>query len=168
MSCVVRRVVCAVAVVITLSNLAVAQSIQGSSLTLDRTRLPIAQPTCKPITEPDVRNTQPPPGFQVIPPQGTPNVVIILIDDLGFGATSTFGGPIPIPALDQLARGGLRYNNFHTTALCSPTRVPLKSGRNHHTANAGSIMETATAYPGNTVAIPNSVAPLAEMLRLAL
>ena len=89
-----------------------------------------------------------------------------LIDDLGFGATSTFGGPIPTPTLDKLARSGLRYNNFHTTALCSPTRVALKCGRNHHTANAGSIMETSTAYPGNTGAIPNRVAPLAEMLRL--
>ena len=98
--------------------------------------------------------------------QGAPNVVIVLIDDIGFGGPSTFGGPIRTPTMDQLAAGGLRFNNFHTTALCSPTRVALKSGRNHHTANAGSIMETATALPGNTGQIPNSVAPLAEMLRL--
>jgi Sulfatase len=68
--------------------------------------------------------------------------------------------------MDQLAQGGLRFNNFHTTALCSPTRIALKSGPNHHTANAGSIMESSTAYPGNTGQIPNSVAPLTEMLRL--
>ena len=92
--------------------------------------------------------------------------MIVLIDDIGFGGPSTFGGPIRTPTMDQLAQGGLRFNNFHTTALCSPTRVALKSGRNHHTANAGSIMETATAFPGNTGQIPNSVAPLAEMLRL--
>ena len=133
---------------------------------LDRTILPIPEPTYPAYTELDVRRTEPPPRFQVTAPAGAPNVVIILIDDLGFGATTTFGGPIPTPAFDRLAASGLRYNNFHTTALCSPTRVALKCGRNHHTANAGSIMETSTAYPGNTGAIPNRVAPLAEMLRL--
>ena len=133
---------------------------------IDRTILPIAEPVYPVVTELDVRNTQPPPRFEVTAPKGAPNVIIILIDDLGFGATSTFGGPIPTPAFDMLAKGGVRYNNFHTTALCSPTRVALKSGRNHHTANAGSIMESSTAYPGNTGKIPNSVAPLAEMLRL--
>lgn len=133
---------------------------------LDRTILPIPEPKPPTYTELDVRDTEPPPRFEVTAPQNAPNVIIILIDDLGFGATSTFGGPIPTPTLDKLAQSGLRYNNFHTTALCSPTRVALKCGRNHHTANAGSIMETSTAYPGNTGAIPNNVAPLAEMLRL--
>jgi len=89
-----------------------------------------------------------------------------LIDDIGFGGPSTFGGPIQTPTLDGLADAGLTYNNFHTTALCSPTRMALKTGRNHHTGNTGSIMETATAYPGNTGQVPNSVAPLAEILRL--
>ena len=143
-----------------------AQSGQAAHDGFDRTILPISQPDPPHSTVLDVRNTQPPPRFEVTAPQGAPNVLIILIDDLGFGATSTFGGPIPTPTLDQLAQGGLRYNNFHTTALCSPTRVALKSGRNHHTANTGSIMETSTAYPGNTGRIPNRVAPLAEMLRL--
>jgi arylsulfatase A-like enzyme len=133
---------------------------------LDRTILPIPEPAYPPQTALDVRDTEPPPRFQVTAPEGAPNVVIILIDDLGFGAPTTFGGPISTPTLDRLAESGLRFNNFHTTALCSPTRVALKSGRNHHTANAGSIMETSTAYPGNTGAIPNRVAPLAEMLRL--
>jgi len=137
-----------------------------ASGSLDRTVLPIAEPEPPTYTELDVRDIEPPARFEVKAPAGAPNVVIILIDDLGFGATSTFGGPIPTPTLDRLAKAGLRYNNFHTTALCSPTRVALKSGRNHHTANAGSIMETSTAYPGNTGAIPNRVAPLAEMLRL--
>jgi arylsulfatase len=133
---------------------------------LDRTVLPIAEPKPPRYTELDVRKTQPPPRFEVKAPAGAPNVIIVLIDDIGFGGPTTFGGPIPTPAFDKLAAGGLRYNNFHTTALCSPTRVALKCGRNHHTANAGSIMESSTAYPGNTGKIPNSVAPLAEMVRL--
>ncbi len=152
----------AAAIFVALTRIAAAQSAPA----LDRTVLPIADPIPPTYTEMDVRNTQPPPRFEVKAPEGAPNVIIVLIDDLGFGATTTFGGPISTPTLDQLAQEGLRYNNFHTTALCSPTRVALKSGRNHHTNNTGSIMETATAYPGNTGAIPNRVAPLAEMLRL--
>ena len=133
---------------------------------LDRTILPIQEPTRPRSKELDARNVEAPPLFQVKAPKGAPNVVIVLIDDIGFGGPSAFGGPLQTPTLDRLAANGLRYNNFHTTALCSPTRVALKCGRNHHTANAGSIMETATAFPGNTGQIPNSVAPLAEMLRL--
>jgi len=133
---------------------------------LNREVLPIVTPEPKTYTELDVRDTKPPARFTVTPPKGAPNVVIVLIDDLGFGATTTYGGPIKTPTMDKLAKGGLRYNNFHTTALCSPTRMAIKTGRNHHTANTGSIMETATAYPGNTGSLPNSVAPLAEMLRL--
>tara|TARA_R110000772_G_scaffold148001_1_gene258436 strand:+ start:17623 stop:19998 length:2376 start_codon:yes stop_codon:yes gene_type:complete len=156
----------AVATALSVPGLTIALPGQAANGDFDRTKLPISEPDPKHYTELDVRDTQPPPRWNVTAPEGAPNVVIVLIDDLGFGATSTFGGPIPTPALDQLAQEGLRYNNFHTTALCSPTRVALKSGRNHHTANAGSIMETATAYPGNTGRIPNRVAPLAEMLRL--
>ena len=81
-------------------------------------------------------------------PQGAPNVIVFLIDDIGFGHASTFGGPIPMPTLDHLASQGLKYNRFHTTALCSPTRMALLTGRNHHTNNAGAIMELATAFPG--------------------
>ena len=113
-----------------------------------------------------MRNVEAPPRFEVKAPENSPNIVIVLIDDVGFGAPSTFGGPIQTPTLDRLAAAGLRYNNFHTTALCSPTRAALKSGRNHHTTNTGSIMETSTGFPGNTGQVPNSVAPLAEMLRL--
>jgi arylsulfatase len=85
---------------------------------------------------------------------------------MGFGQASAFGGPIHMPTLERMANGGLRYNQFHTTALCSPTRAALLSGRNHHVNNMGSITETATAFPGQTGQRPNSVAPLAEMLRL--
>jgi arylsulfatase len=133
---------------------------------LDRTALPIAEPERPTYTELDVRNVPTPPHFQVKAPAGAPNVVIVLIDDLGFGATSPFGGPIQTPTLDKLAQNGLRYNNFHTTALCSPTRAALKSGRNHHTVNMGFITEMATGMPGNTGQIPNATAPLAEILRL--
>ena len=139
---------------------------QQATDTLDRTVLPIPEPERPKYTELDARNVKPPPRFDVTAPNGAPNVLIILIDDVGFGAAGTFGGPVPMPTLDRLASDGLRYNNFHTTALCSPTRNALKTGRNHHTTETGSIMETATAFPGNTGRVPNSVAPLAEMLRL--
>jgi arylsulfatase len=115
----------------------------------------------------DARKAKAPgPVQEITAPKGAPNVIIVLLDDLGFGATGTFGGPIPTPTLQGLASQGLRYNNFHTTALCSPTRAALKSGRNHHTASMGFITEMATSFPGATGQIPNSVAPLAEMLRL--
>jgi arylsulfatase A-like enzyme len=132
---------------------------------LDRTVLPIAEPTYPPITEIDARKATPPPRFEVKAPANAPNVVIVLIDDIGFGATSTFGGPIEMPTFDRLASHGLRYNRFHTTALCSPTRMALLTGRNHHVNNTGAIMELATAFPGNTGQRPNSVAPLAKILR---
>jgi arylsulfatase len=81
-----------------------------------------------------------------------------LIDDQGFGVSSAFGGPAQEPVLDKLAASGLKYNRFHTTALCSPTRVALLTGRNHHLNNAGAIMELATGFPGNTGVRPNGVA----------
>ena len=132
---------------------------------LDRTVLPIPEPKYPPITEPDARNAKAPPRFEVKAPKGAPNVVIVLIDDIGFGHSSAFGGPCRMPTCDKLAANGLRYNRFHTTALCSPTRMALLTGRNHHVNNAGAIMELATAFPGNTGVRPNSVAPLAEILR---
>jgi arylsulfatase len=133
---------------------------------IDRTVLPVQEPEPPTYSELDARNVTPPPRFEVKAPSGAPNVVIVLIDDIGFGGPSTLGGPLQTPTMDRLAKNGLLFNNFHTTALCSPTRMALKTGRNHHTCNTGSIMETATAFPGNTGALPNRVAPLAEMLRL--
>jgi arylsulfatase A-like enzyme len=146
--------------------LTIAATTVAAQEQLDRTVLPIAEPTRPTYRELDARKAKPPARFEVKAPAGAPNVVIVLIDDIGFGGPSTFGGPIRTPTMDQLAESGLRFNNFHTTALCSPTRNALKTGRNHHTTNTGSIMETATAFPGNTGQVPNSVAPLAEMLRL--
>ena len=133
---------------------------------VDRTHLPIPEPAVPFSTELDARKAKAPPAFRVQAPAGAPNVLIVLIDDMGFGQASAFGGPIHMPTLERLAKGGLRYNQFHTTALCSPTRAALLSGRNHHMNNMGSITETATAFPGQTGQRPNSVAPLAEMLRL--
>jgi len=92
--------------------------------------------------------------------------VIVLIDDLGFAGTSKFGGPVSTPTFDRMADAGVYYNNFHTTAVCSPTRAAIKSGRNHHVNNMGGIIETGTAFPGNTGQIPQNVTPVAEMLRL--
>ncbi|MEX2172582.1 MAG: arylsulfatase [Pirellulales bacterium] len=133
---------------------------------IDRTVLPIPEPKLAPITTLDARDAKAPPRFEVKAPQGAPNVLIVLIDDMGFGQSSAFGGPIHMPTLERMAKGGLRYNKFHTTALCSPTRAALLSGRNHHVNNMGSITETATAFPGQTGQRPNAVAPVAEMLRL--
>src|SRR6266568_6541698 len=135
-------------------------------LPTDRTVLPIPEPQYPHSTVFDVRNATPPPRFEVKAPEKAPNVLIVLIDDMGFGQSSAFGGPIHMPTVEKLAKGGLRYNQFHTTALCSPTRAALLTGRNHHICNMGSITETATAFPGQTGQRPNSVAPLAEMLRL--
>ena len=131
----------------------------------DRTTLPIQEPKYPHSTVLDVRNATPPPRFEVKAPADAPNVLIVLIDDMGFGQSSSFGGPINMQTAERLARNGLRYNHFHTTALSSPTRAALLSGRNHHTNNTGSIMETSTAFPGNTGQRPESVAPVAMMLR---
>jgi arylsulfatase len=132
----------------------------------DRTVLPIPEPRYPHSTVFDVRKATPPPRFEVKAPPKAPNILIVLIDDMGFGQSSAFGGPIRMPTVDRLAENGLRYNEFHTAALCSPTRAALLTGRNHHVNNLGSITETATSFPGQTGQRPNSVAPLAEMLRL--
>ena len=146
---------------------AAAQNEPSANIVLptDRTVLPIPEPQYPHSTVLDARNATPPPRFEVKAPAGAPNVLIVLIDDMGFGQSSAFGGPIHMPTVDRLADSGLRYNQFHTTALCSPTRMALLTGRNHHMGNTGSIMETATAFPGQTGQRPESVAPLAMMLR---
>ncbi len=98
-------------------------------------------------------------------PKGAPNVLLIMTDDVGFGASSTFGGPIPTPALDRVANAGLRYNTFHTTALCSPTRAALITGRNHHSNATGVITEFATGYPGYNSLMPTSSGTVGEILK---
>src|SRR6188768_123694 len=135
---------------------------------LQRGALPI--PDRKPVglTTYDAKDpdTKFPPIRQLRPPAGAPNVLIILLDDVGFGASSAFGGPCATPTAERLAASGLKYNRFHTTALCAPTRAALLSGRNHHTVGMGGITEIATSAPGYSSLRPNSCAPLAETLKL--
>jgi arylsulfatase A-like enzyme len=133
---------------------------------IDRSILPIREPKSSAITELDASKVKAPPYFKVNAPEGAPNVLIILLDDFGFGDPSTFGGPIPMATADRLAANGLRYNRFHTTAMCAPTRAALLSGRNHHSVNMGTITEMSTAMPGYTGVRPQDVATMAEMLKL--
>ena len=111
-------------------------------------------------------NTKYPPIVPLRPPAGAPNVLIVLIDDVGFGASSAFGGPCNTPTAERLAANGLKYNRFHTTALCSPTRQALLTGRNHHSVGMGAITEMATSAPGNNSIRPKEKAPLPEILKL--
>ena len=97
-----------------------------------------------------------PPIEPLLPPEGAPNVLIVLLDDVGFGAGSPFGGPAKMPTAERLQSGGLTYNRFHTTALCAPTRAALLSGRNHHSVGMGGITEIATSAPGSNALRPNS------------
>lgn len=97
-------------------------------------------------------------------PKGAPNVLLVMMDDVGFGASSSFGGPIPTPTLDRVTKEGLRYNAFHTTAVCSPTRAALITGRNHHVASTGIIMEFSTPYPGYHSLVSRSVGTIGEIL----
>jgi arylsulfatase A-like enzyme len=133
-----------------------------------RTMLPIPDRPAPGLTTYDAKDPQTryPPIEPLLPPEGAPNVLIVLLDDVGFGAPSAFGGPCRTPVAERLAAGGLRYNRFHTTALCAPTRQALLTGRNHHSVGMGSITETATSAPGNSSLRPNTKAPLAMTLKL--
>jgi arylsulfatase A-like enzyme len=142
------------------------QDAPSSGSGIDRTVLPIKEPTYPAITELDARKAQAPERFRVTAPDKAPNVLIILIDDIGFGHSSSFGGPINMPTLEKLAANGLKYNRFHTTALCSPTRTAILTGYNHHSNNAGAIMEVATAFPGQTGIRPQTITPVAQVLRM--
>src|SRR5256712_13392412 len=128
-------------------------------LPTDRTVLPIPEPTYPDSTVFDGRNATPPPRFEVKAPAKAPNMLIVLIDDMGFGQSSAFGGPIQMPTVERLANSGLRYNEFHPPALCSPTAPALLTAPNTHINTSGSITETATAFPRPTGQRPNSVAP---------
>jgi arylsulfatase A-like enzyme len=130
--------------------------------------LPVPDITPVGLTTYDAKDpdTSFPPIEPLRPPEGAPNVLIVLIDDVGFGASTAFGGPVHMPNAERLASGGLKYNRFHTTALCSPTRAALLSGRNHHTVGMGGITEIATSAPGYNSIRPNTCAPLAETLKL--
>jgi arylsulfatase A-like enzyme len=133
-----------------------------------RSMLPIPDVPRPGLTTYDAKDpdTRFPPIEPLRPPAGAPNVLVVLLDDVGFGASSAFGGPCRMPTAERLAEGGLRFNRFHTTALCAPTRQALLTGRNHHSVGMGSITETATSAPGNSSVRPNTKAPLALTLKL--
>ncbi|MGA8532915.1 MAG: sulfatase-like hydrolase/transferase, partial [Candidatus Tumulicola sp.] len=139
---------------------------RNKASTIDRTVLPVPAPQYPPITELDANNAKPPPRFEVKAPKGAPNVVVILLDNMGFGDISTFGGPIQMPTLDRLAETGLRYNNLKVPPLCSPSRAALLTGRNSHSTNFGVISEIATGFPGYTAMRPDSISMLPQILRL--
>ncbi|MGF1470279.1 MAG: arylsulfatase [Rubrobacteraceae bacterium] len=130
--------------------------------------LPIPDRPVPGITTYDAKDpdTSYPPIEPLRPPAGAPNVLIVLLDDVGFGAASAFGGPVNTPVAERLAAEGVKYTRFHTTALCAPTRAALLTGRNHHSVGMGSITETATSAPGNNSLRPNTKAPVAETLKL--
>jgi arylsulfatase A-like enzyme len=133
-----------------------------------RTNLPIPDPDYTGLVTYDARDPEShfPPIEPLRPPVGAPNVLLIMLDDLGFGAASAFGGPCAAPVMERLAARGLRYTRFHTTALCAPTRASLLTGRNPHSVGFGSVPEIATSAPGYSTVRPKSAAPLPEVLKL--
>ncbi len=133
-----------------------------------RSSLPIPDRPAPGLTTYDAKdpNASYPPIEPVLPPEGAPNVLVILVDDVGFGASSAFGGPVNTPTAERLAQGGLEYTRFHTTALCAPTRQAMLTGRNHHSVGMGGITEIATSAPGYNSLRPNTKAPVAETLTL--
>jgi arylsulfatase len=135
---------------------------------VQRSILPIPDRQHVGVTTYDAKDpdTKFPPIEPLRPPKGAPNVLIVLLDDVGFAASSAFGGPIHTPTAERLAKGGLKFNRFHTTALCSPTRQALLTGRNHHSVNMGGICEIATAAPGYSSVLPKNKAPLPMTLKL--
>ncbi len=135
---------------------------------LSRTILPIPDREHVCLTTYDAKDpdTQFPPIEPLRPPKGAPNVLIVLLDDVGFAASSAFGGVISTPTAERLAKGGLKFNRFHTTALCSPTRQAMLTGRNHHSVNMAGVCEIATSAPGYTSVLPKDKAPLAMTLKL--
>ena len=135
---------------------------------IERTILPIPSKQRTGFVTYDAKDpeTKFPPITPLRPPAGAPNVLIVLIDDAGFGSSSAFGGPCKTPTAEILAADGLGYTRFHTTALCSPTRQALLTGRNHHTVGMGGITEMATSAPGYNSILPNTCSPIARTLKL--
>ncbi|HEY1716309.1 MAG TPA: sulfatase-like hydrolase/transferase [Solirubrobacteraceae bacterium] len=138
-----------------------------SDQTVDRTKLPIRRPPFTGVANQTLGGSQP--GWEQIghvqPPEGAPNVLVVLIDDAGFGNPSTFGGPINTPNYDRIADEGLRYNRFHVTAMCSPTRAALLTGRNHHAVGMGGIPEFSGGFPGYSAMLPKDAAPFPKILK---
>ena len=136
----------------------------GATTTIDGSQLPAPPEKFGGKIERDVTQSKPYWPMRVVPPKDAPNVILIITDDAGYGVAGTFGGVIPTPALDRIARDGLRYTNFHSTALCSPTRAALITGRNHHSVGYGVIAEQATGYPGYDSVITRDKATIGRIL----
>ena len=144
-----------------------ATSTAGAAQTVEqRSELPIRPPAFDGVIGENVAQSRPNWTPVVRAPDHAPNVLVVMTDDVGFAASSTFGGPVPTPALDQLARQGLRYNRFHTTGICSPSRAALLTGRNHHMVGTGALVDMPAGYPGYTGEIPDSAATIARVLSL--
>src|SRR6202795_1002435 len=154
-----------------LSPGAMAQQINGTpgspsaTVTLDGKQLPPPPMPFGGVIKESAKDSKPwwPP--RVVPPKGAPNVLLIMTDDQGYGVSGTFGGVIPTPALDRIAKAGLRYTQFHSTALCSPTRAALITGRNHHSAGFGVISEMSTGFPGYDSIIQKDSATIGAILK---
>lgn len=146
-------------------RLALAQDKGDAPKTADGSQLPKPDPAFRGKIGETLKDSTPSYPLPVKAPKGSPNVLLILLDDVGFGMCSTFGGPVPTPHMDRLAKNGLSYTHFHTTALCSPTRAALLTGRNHHSCGTGVIIEMGTGFPGYTGIIPRTTAVVAETLR---
>src|SRR5271170_723562 len=168
------RIVAAIAAFLVVAILAVApavaQQVTGqlgsasATTTVDGKQLPAPAPKFGGVIKEVAKDSTPwwPP--RVVPPKGAPNVLLIMTDDQGYGVPSTFGGVIPTPNLDRIAKAGLRYTQFHSTALCSPTRAALITGRNHHSVGFGVIGELSTGYPGYDSVIGPEHATIGEIL----
>ncbi|HRZ62717.1 MAG TPA: arylsulfatase [Rubrivivax sp.] len=137
----------------------------GYTAPIDGRYLPAAPPPFAGAIGTNAAQSTPSWPALLTPPKGAPNVLLVMIDDEGFGAPSTFGGVIPTPTLDRVAKAGLRYTAFHTTALCSPTRAALLTGRNHHSVSTGVVVDQATGYPGYDSVIKRDTVAIGEMLR---
>jgi Sulfatase len=147
-----------------------AQQINGTpgapsaTITIDGSVLPPPPQAFKGDIELNASQSKPYWPMRVVPPKDAPNILLIMTDDVGFGAPSTFGGVIPTPTLDRIANDGLRYTNFHTTSLCSPTRAALITGRNHHSVGFGVISETSSGYPGYNSIISKDTTTIGRIL----
>ncbi|HSP98412.1 MAG TPA: sulfatase-like hydrolase/transferase, partial [Candidatus Dormibacteraeota bacterium] len=137
----------------------------SATTTIDGRQLPAPQPKFGGVIKDNAAQSKAWWAPRVVPPKGAPNVLLIMTDDVGFAAPSTFGGVIPTPNLDRIANAGLRYTNFHSTALCSPTRAALITGRNHHSSGFGVISEQSTGFPGYNSIIPEDAATIGEILK---
>ncbi len=148
-----------------------AQQVSGTpgspsaTTTIDGKQIPAPPQKFGGVIKPSYLNSTPWWPSRIVPPKGAPNVLLIMTDDQGYGVSSTFGGVIPTPALDRVAKAGLRYIQFHSTALCSPTRAALITGRNHHSVGTGVIGELSTGYPGYDSIIGQENATIGEILK---